>query len=239
MKLSEQYKRKLNELTSTPVTAVSKPRGSGAVDGSKPQGLGVADDGSRTDGSKPQGLAPAFSTYDIHSYITYGYISIAILSLIFGKRVFNKLGISSKINKPGLIARIRDKKGLKRAGLTDDEIRDIWIRGNRTITALDHEAIYNVYKQVKKGKITAAEAMSQLGDIVPRGNKTANYKKFKTIEDKALIKKNAKKSIKPNISFEDINPTNVTKDQFLKLRPNQILALKANPALTYGQLSKY
>lgn len=219
MKLSEQYENRINELKT--------------IDSLEPASIGSS-------GSEPQGLLPAFSPYDIHSYITYGWIGASLLALIFGKSyVLKKIGIDNKIDKPGLIARIRDKKGLKNAGLSNQDIRDIWIRSKRILNALDQKTIHEIFTKVEKGKITAVEAMKELGNLVPRGHKTINYNELKKLEDKALMKKTAKKSIKPKIKYEDINPINISKDQFLKLRPNQILALKTNPSLTFNQLGKY
>jgi hypothetical protein len=165
MKLSEQYKRKLTELKTI------------------------------EDGGTPQGLAPAFSPFDIASYITYGYISLRILTYIFGNRVLKKLGIT-KIDKPGLIARIRDKKGLKQAGLTNDEIRDIWIKSKRAITHADRSAIDMIFNNVKNGKITAKQAMIELKDLVPPGRKNVNYEKLKQLEINASIDKETAKAKK-------------------------------------------
>lgn len=212
MKLSEQYEHRINKVNELDTVSKVAPV---------------------PDGSTPAGLAPSFSAWDIHSYITYGTIAAGILTLIFGKTYLRKMiGINTKLDKPGLIARMRDKKALKAAKLSDSEIRDMWIRGEHAIGELDRATISSAIKRVKNGTLTAKQAMVELGELYPRGNKAANYAKFKKFENNAIAKKAAKPITK-------IEYPNITPEQYEKLGIQQRAVLKNNPTFTVAQINTY
>jgi hypothetical protein len=236
MKLSEQYKRKLTELKTI------------------------------EDGGTPQGLAPAGDVYDPTTWMKYAAIGAGVLSLIFGvpllKKLFGKqLGTNNKITRYNVYQRIKDKKGLRKAGMTDDEIRDVWVKYKKQISAADKALIDETVSNVRSGKITAKDAMNTLKKLIPKGEKSEEFETFKQLEKLSKSKQTstpkqkntsaygyststATTSINKPKKIGAVSPAgqqypNITPLQYAMASTNQLAALKNNPNLTYNQLTKY
>ena len=76
---------------------------------------------------------------------------------------------------------LRNPKKLKRAKVTDDEMRGLYSNGGAALVDLVKAFSKEVFNKVKAGKLTPEQAIKELEGIIPDSSKEAWLKKFKTI----------------------------------------------------------
>jgi hypothetical protein len=240
MKLSEQYERhitKLNEVTSVKAAAAD----------------GYVYTGDTTT-TMPWGNAA-----DPTQWIKYSALGLGVLALIFGKPAMLKLFGRKFINQEGKVTRynvfnrLKDKKALRAAGITKEQMRDIWIKFQKQIEISDQKLMKDTVKNVKTGAMTAKEAMAILTHLVPKGAKNLQYRTLVGFEKIAAAKKANAPAVTAGFSAPVQAPittsqtpiwnigklkNTITKDQLNSLTQPQRDAWAKNPNLTFDELQK-
>ena len=181
IKLSEQYERHITKLNEAKSEKAVPPGGE----------YGYTPD--------PTTVKPSGSAADPTQWIKYSAIGLSVLALIFGKSAMLKLFGRKLINQQGKVTRynvyrrLKDKKALRDAGITKDEMRDIWIKFQKHIQEEDQKLIQKTINSIKKGEITAKEGLKSITHLLPKGEKNLEYRTLLGFEKIAIAKK-AKKA---------------------------------------------
>ena len=238
MKLSEQYERHITKLNEAKSEKAVPPGGE----------YGYTPD--------PTTVKPSGSAADPTQWIKYSAIGLSVLALIFGKSAMLKLFGRKLINQQGKVTRynvyrrLKDKKALRDAGITKDEMRDIWIKFQKHIQEEDQKLIQKTINSIKKGEITAKEGLKSITHLLPKGEKNLEYRTLLGFEKIA----NAKKAKNAAATFAPVQApittsqtpiwkigtlkNTITKDQLNSLTQPQRDAWAKNTNLTYDELQK-
>ena len=189
MKLSEQYDRritKLNELDLEKKTKTPTPP-------PKPGETVIYTDKSTTTSPFASDNAADPTTWMKYSALTVGALVLILgkpaMLKLFGRKLVNQQG---KVTRYNVFQRLKDKKALRAAGITKDEMRDIWIKFQKHIQKQDRDLIDLTVNRIKNGEITAKEGLQSITHLLPKGEKNLEYRTFLGFENDAIAKKAAK-----------------------------------------------
>jgi len=214
MKLSEQYARKinlLNEFTHNPQQVDKK-----AAEKKKETEL-------------PWYLPD-------NTYVRYGLYAAALS--LFGRWIAaptyrNLLAPGKVLSFKDWHSRFKLIKGNRKNGIPPHKSESLWRHCMNIATQKELHTAKDVYKKVADGKMKVNAAMAELDRIY--SNQITPVQRVNMKNQLKAIRP-ARRPIPPPPSFDNINPTYITRAQFAILGPNQIAALIQNPALRFSQL---
>ena len=112
----------------------------------------------------------------------------------------------------GVMSTLRDKKALRAAGFTDDEIRALWSKNGKNLNDLATILANETIVGLKNGALTPEDALKMYNGYIPKGEAASTLEKFRKLyKTTATTTSDVAKNVVSKIKFK--RPVNTTIDK--------------------------
>jgi hypothetical protein len=172
----------------------------------------------------------------------FGWSMGTLLSAAGLRKIIKKFG-----GMKGFVSTLRDKKALRAAGFTDDQIRSLWAKNGKNLNDLTHMLAQATIDELRSGSLTPNEALLMYRGYIPKGEAAHTLERFKLLYNKnagkaastattATTKTGINYAKYTQLNKQQVDAIFDTKNKLSSL--NRIAALKQNPSISWTELMK-